>query len=507
MTPRLFRGAGRDRRANVAMFTAIVMLPMLAVIGIAVDATRMWLAQSRMTAALDAAALNGAREISSATRNADIVNLFWANFHRSAPGSQVGFLGTNVTSLTVSPVDANTLSITAKGLLPTTFMSLFGIPNVQLSATNQAVRATYGMELALVLDNTGSMAGWPIQSVVSSATSLVNILYGQNTNGTYNDTAQNLWVSVVPFAAEVNIGPANTGWLQAGSYDASAYPAKSPWMGCVMARVKTGDDFTDATPVQAPFTAFLYPSTLGQYVFKINGKNTDIGDNSWSTTTVTDYRQATLSPNTAVGPNLGCPNLPVLPLTASRATVLATVSQMVANYRGGTFINLGLQAGWWTLSPNWRGLWGSPTLPLAYRTPFMRKVIVLMTDGNNEWYDWSGGAPGAGPAPWKNDGDADFTAYGRLKQNLMNLPNNNQANATANLNTRMSQMCSILKQNGIEIYAVLFNHDGSVASATQTLFQNCASAPDHYFLTPTSAQLQNAFTEIGSQLANLRISQ
>ncbi len=66
----------------------------------------------------------------------------------------------------------------------------------------------------------------------------------------------------------------------------------------------------------------------------------------------------------------------------------------------------------------------------------------------------------------------------------MNLPNNTQANATANLNTRMSQMCGVIKQNGIEIYTALFNHDGSISAATQTLFQNCATAPDHYFLTP-----------------------
>ena len=63
---------------------------------------------------------------------------------------------------------------------------------------------------------------------------------------------------------------------------------------------------------------------------------------------------------------------------------------MVPVYRGGTIINLGLQAGWWTLSPNWQGLWGDPNMPLAYNTPYMKKVIVLMTDGNNEWYDWTG---------------------------------------------------------------------------------------------------------------------
>jgi hypothetical protein len=263
--------------------------------------------------------------------------------------------------------------------------------------------------------------------------------------------------------------------------------------------VQTGDDFTDATPAQAPFTPFLYPSTSGKYPVT--------GDNDWTPGKTTERKQHKLPANTAVGPNLGCPNLPILPLTASRATVLAAINQMVANYRGGTFINLGLQAGWWTLSPKWRGWWGSPTLPLDYNTPYMRKVIVLMTDGNNEWYDWPDGAPGVGPKPWKNDGDTDYTAYGRLKQNLMNLPNNTQANATANLNARMSQMCGIIKQNGIEIYTVLFNHDGGGSAATQTLFQSCASAPDHYFLTPTQAQLRNAFTEIGSQLANLRLVQ
>jgi hypothetical protein len=37
-------------------------------------------------------------------------------------------------------------------------------------------------------------------------------------------------------------------------------------------------------------------------------------------------------------------------------------------------------------------------LPLAYNTPNMKKVIVLMTDGNNEWYDWPCGVPGQTPS-------------------------------------------------------------------------------------------------------------
>jgi hypothetical protein len=198
---------------------------------------------------------------------------------------------------------------------------------------------------------------------------------------------------------------------------------------------------------------------------------------------------------------------------------------MVAVYRGGTFINLGLQAGWWTLSPSWQSWWGTPAdsklgaLPLAYKTPHMTKAIVLMTDGNNEWYDWPCGVPGQVPPgsgcpwatnpsppvkPWTADGDTDFTAYGRLQSNIANL--SKTGNATTTLNNLMSAMCTTIKQNGIVIYTILFNHD-AISQATQTLFQSCASSPNNYYLAPTQAQLEAAFSQIGSQLASLRLAQ
>lgn len=486
------------RRGTVGVMAAALAVPLVVLAGLALDTARLWLVQARLQTALDAASLTMAREIGQSGSSQDGLALFWANWGRTAAGSSVGFLGAIASTPRVSTPDSNTVLISVNATVPTTLLRVAGINSAVVSASSASIRATWGLEVALVLDNTGSMAGWPIQSVVSSATSLVNILYGTGSQ----DTQPNLWVSVVPFTAQVNIGPQHTNWLQAGSYTATAWK-NTTWMGCVMARYQNGNDFTDATPAQAPFLPFLYPSTVGKY--KVSGK-TIVGDNDWSTTKITEGQQATLPDNTAVGPNLGCSPVPVLPETTSRTTVLNTISQMVAVFRGGTFINLGLQAGWWTLSPTWQGVWGNPTLPLAYNTPHMRKAIVLMTDGNNEWYDWAGGAPGAGPSGWSDDGDTDYAAYGRLKQNLMGLGNNTKANATTNINTRMATMCSIIKQSGIIIYTVLFNHSG-VSSATQSLFQNCASSPQNYFLTPTDADLQAAFQQIGSQLANLRLSQ
>ena len=485
------------RRGSVTIMTALAAIPLLGFAGLAVDSARIWLVQSRLQGAVDAGALAAAREMPATGSSADGVALFWANFLPTTAATGNGYLGAVASNPVVTQPAASTVTMTSTAVLPTTFMSLLGVNTLTVNASSSALSQATGLELALVLDNTGSMAGWPIQSVITSATDLVNILYGSGPQ----DTQPNLWVSVVPFTAEVNIGRGNTGWLAPGSYVASAW-ASAGWKGCVMARYQNGEDFTDTppagAPAVAPFTPFLWPSTLGQY--KVAGK-VIAGDNDWSPTKITEQNQNSLQ-NNAVGPNLGCTADPILPESVSRNAVLNTIAQSAATFRGGTFINLGLQAGWWTLSPKWRGLWGDGALPLAYNTPYMRKAIVLMTDGNNEWYDWPGGAPGAGPAGWINDGDTDFSAYGRLKQNLLSLSNNT---ATTLLNGRMSKMCGIIKQQGITIFTVLFNH-GGVSTDTQTLFQSCATKPADYFLAPTSADLQSAFRQIGSELANLRLT-
>ena len=73
--------------------------------------------------------------------------------------------------------------------------------------------------------------------------------------------------------------------------------------------------------------------------------------------------------------------------------MLNAIDEMAPWHRGGTMANLGLAWGWRVLSPKWRGRWDGDLpeeLPLDYETPNMEKVVVLLTDGNNEWYDWPG---------------------------------------------------------------------------------------------------------------------
>ncbi len=228
--------------------------------------------------------------------------------------------------------------------------------------------------------------------------------------------------------------------------------------------------------------------------------------------------------NQGTGPNLGC-GPAITPLTSSKTEVQAAIDEMAPWHRGGTLSSLGLAWGWRTLSPSWRGLWDTDDgLPLDYHTHNMFKVVILFTDGNNEWYDWPGpndsecnhGTKPYGGVPGKNNyggsncttyknmfPDADYTAYGRLSEGRLGTTNFAAAQQIAN--DRMLDMCERMKAEGIIMYTLTFS--SSVNSATRDLFSSCASDPSKYFNSPTGTDLHNAFVQIANELSSLRIAE
>jgi len=200
--------------------------------------------------------------------------------------------------------------------------------------------------------------------------------------------------------------------------------------------------------------------------------------------------------NNRKGPNVGC-GQPVAGLTNDRAALLNIISRLQPSNRGGTMGNLGLQAGWMAISPRWRGLWGTsawgtttpPGLPLDYPGPrdFMVKVIVMMTDGNNSWFDY-GRPPGS-----------DYTGYGRVADGRLGTTNSGTANTR--INERMAALCENIKARGITLYTITLG----TTPATQALYRSCATSPAHYFHAPAASDLRRNFQEIGSQLSNLRL--
>jgi hypothetical protein len=378
------------------------------------------------------------------------------------------------------------ITLSAQATAPTYFMRVFGHDELTVSARTVIQRETTGMELALVMDNTGSMwgsastnlSGTPFEAMQNAAFDLIDIIYGEE------DELDNVWVSLVPYVAAVNIGSGNSGWLAAGDQVFTNPTAFRPdlagggWKGCVMARAYPWDT-DDSTPSAHPFASFRYPKTST--------------DNNWPT--IND--NYTASNSARKGPNLGC-GTAITPLTSSRATIDAGIAAMKPWRRGGTTGNLGLVWGWRTISPNWRGLWGDADLPLDYGTDFMDKVVVILTDGNNEFYNLPNSEGGDSTTP------SDYTAYGRVNApGPVGLNVGTTGAGVTILNSRMTEICTAMKARKIKIYTIIFG--GAPNATTRTLYQNCATSPAMYYYAPDNATLAQAFRAIGGQLANLMI--
>ena len=128
-------------------------------------------------------------------------------------------------------------------------MRVFGKTKTTVKATSEITRENKGLELVMVLDNTGSMAGSKLTSLKSAATDLVNILYGDKT------TVDNLWIGLVPFSQAVNIGSSRTSWVASDSFSFGT----TTWDGCVDAREASNRDVTDDPPSVAKFPRYYWP--------------------------------------------------------------------------------------------------------------------------------------------------------------------------------------------------------------------------------------------------------
>jgi len=466
------RGRGpavaRDRRGNTAIIFASALVPLVGVAGVATDGLLGYLVRDRMQTSLDAAALAAGRVMTTDSWSADARRYFDANF-------QPGYMGTTITSFDVQPdAGRETLTARATASLPTRFMHLLGVDTTGIEVATVVARSNRSAELALVLDVTGSMrSGGKIDALKTAARDMLDILYGDQ------DTREDLYVSVVPYAVTVNVGASNADWLSTADrvHTNPGSFAPSRWKGCVMAR-DSGQDRTDATPSEAPFTSFFYASDT---------------DNKWRDkdgNPILPLKEANKYENAGTGPNLGC-GPAITSLVQSKATLRAAIDELLPWHRGGTLGSLGLAWGWRALSPKWRGLWrdSEATLPLDYHTQGMDKIVVMMTDGENQLYD----EPPAGPH------GSDFGAYGRLND----FGFNSLAAGRDEVDKRMAQTCQSMKAAGIEIYTITFGP--TPGTATQDLYRGCASSNAHYFHSPTNESLIAAFRKIGGELSQLRI--
>lgn len=444
-----------DRDGAVLPFVGIVSIALIGATGFGIDAARLMLLHSSLQRSIDAGALSTVARLDPPTIDAQLRKFTVANFGEGQVGATLDSLTWSLSS------DNKTLTVDATASAPATLMKILGIETISTSARSVIERSTSGLELALVLDNTGSMAGSNLTSLKSAANTLVNTLFGDK------PVAENLYVGIVPFSQSVNVGKEHSDWLKSGSLDALDWGPTS-WSGCVEAHTTSADDISDVTPAEKPLTPYYWEDGDGNDWITVKGKKKTY--------------DSTL--NETNGPNKNCP-AEVTRLTPTKSKVTAAINSMKAV--GNTHINVGAVWGWRMLSPKWRGLWGGDMttykLPLDYYTPQMNKAAVIMTDGENTM------------------SSSVYSAYGWLDDKK--LGTSSSSAAVTELNNRLSKVCTAMKNAGVIIYTIAFDNPDT---ATQNLMRNCASQNAFYFNSPTTTALQNAFKQIGDSLSNLRVS-
>ena len=167
----------------------------------------------------------------------------------------------------------------------------------------------------------------------------------------------------------------------------------------------------------------------------------------------------------------------------------------------------------------------------------MKKVVVMLTDGDDNWFpavgtNWQStsqsicGSTGSTRSVCSSltGQELMYNAYGRVtnKFNAASSTYNafattagvaqispiDQAHADPALGTRFTAVCNAMKSGGgtagsIVVYIIGFE----VASADKPRLQACASSAADYIDSPTAANLQSAFTQVANQLASLRLAE
>ena len=462
----------KSRDGSVMPIIALSTMALVGAIGMAVDGSRLMMMHSSLQRAADAGGLSAVAKLDVDTLESEVQKFTTANFSS-------GYVGANINTLTATlSEDATTLTVNARATANTTFMRVLGIKTMSTSVESVINRSVRGLELVLVMDNTGSMAGTYLTSLKSAAKSMLDVLYGKK------ETVENLYVGLVPFSQAVNIGKSRTDWLASGSIAALNYPGSTSWGGCVEAR-GDGRDTTDDTPGTQSFRPYYWKD----YSSDTSDKN-DTKNNNWITKKDGKWKYS----NTAdLGPNKNCP-VEVTPMTTKKSELVTAIDAMTAV--GNTHVNLGAVWGWRMLSPKWRGKWGGamnsndPQLPLDYGTEGMSKAAVIMTDGENTM------------------SSTVYTAYGWLSDNKLGVTATKNTTlekaAVAELNKRLTNTCTEMKNKGIVVYTIAFRI--KPGEPIEDLLKDCASKDAYYFNPPTAADLKKAFVMIGGSLSDLRVS-
>jgi len=426
----------KDRRGGVAPMFALAIVPVIGFVGAAVDYSRVSSVRTSMQAALDATSLAMAKlapTLTAAQLQTQANAYFQALFNRTDTRNVA-----ITTAYTTS--DGSQLTIAGSGSMDTSFMKVMGYQSLDFGSSSTVKWGSARLRVALALDNTGSMADdGKIGALKTATTALLNQLKAAASN------PGDVYVSIVPFSRDVNVGASNynADWIDWSDWE---------------------DDNGHDTTTQTCTTKKNGKS--GKTTKKCTNTTTWVPDNhnTWNgCITDRDQNYDTLNTSPTSGALFpaeqysSCP-VQVMGLSYDWTALSAKVDAMAA--AGNTNQAIGLAWGWQSLT-------NAPfTIPTKDPNYQYQQIIILLTDGLNTQDRW-------------------YTT-------------------ASSIDNRQAVACTNIKAAGITLYTVQVNTSGDPTSA---LLQQCATDSKKFFLLTSANEIITTFDTIGTSLQKLYLAQ
>ena len=332
---------------GAAPFLALSLIPLMGFTGAAIDYARANSTKVALQAALDSTGLilsRRAETMQAGDLAAAATEIFKAQFNRTD--------AQNVTitqQFTPAQQGSFTLKLTGTATVPTRFATLIGTSELKLSATTEIVWGIKRLNLALALDNTGSMSSSGKMAALKTAAH--NLLDTLQAAAKKPDDVK---VSIIPFATDVNIGVnyKDESWVDWEQWENVNGSCSNNYYKSRTACQNAGRSWTVA------------PRTSWNGCVWDRDQNFDVQNTAPGNFQATKFRAHQAN---------NCPT-PMAPLTNDWDALHTKIDAMTP--AGNTNVAIGMAWAWQTISP-------VEPMNAPSPAPDLDRVIVLLTDGQN----------------------------------------------------------------------------------------------------------------------------
>mgnify|MGYP003624406171 FL=1 len=442
-----------DTGGNIAIIFALSLIPILAIVGVAVD-TQMTLTQkNKVQAVVDSAVIFGARQMQEGASRTAVA--------QDVDAYVTALLKQQSSSLDCAPVaveykeDTQDIDASIFCSQPTTLSHVMGQTKMNFRVRSGSTYGIGKVDVAFVFDVSGSMGNsGKMADLKAAALDAVNTLLPAS-----YDTAKldDVRLAMTSYDTMVNAGSYFKAVTNKNATRTYTVNYNVTTQICIAyksnGKCKTYQNVVTPKVATKTITSKCVKERLGAQAF------TDAapGPGAWL-----EEAEANFNTSSETWSVETCNSIGPLPLTDNRTALKAYVNGL--NDFSNTAGHMGVAWGWYLIDPKWDSVWPAASKPLPYDEPDSAKAMIMMTDGEFNSY-FSGGAQG-------------------------------------NSFEQAKKMCDAAKEEHIVIYTVAFQ----APKQGQDILNYCATSADHAFEPENGQELKDAYSMIAKSISDLRIT-